>query len=124
MTASFVIQSGDTVAVTFADAPPSVQVRVDQPAPFGVVMVQGPQGPPGQAAGELNFAILSNSSQNGVTVTFALPTPTSNAASVQVLRNGLAEVRGIGFTATTTSITFTSAPLPTDVLVVGYSQQQ
>lgn len=47
MTASFVIQPNDTVAVSFPDLQPYVNVEVQQPTPWGVVSLQGPQGPPG-----------------------------------------------------------------------------
>lgn len=47
MTASFVIQPNDTIAVSFADLQPYVNVIVEQPSPWGVVTVAGPQGTPG-----------------------------------------------------------------------------
>lgn len=49
MTDSFVIQPNDTIAVTFADLQSYVNVLVEQPSPWGVVTVAGPQGATGPA---------------------------------------------------------------------------
>ena len=61
---------------------------------------------------------------DGIKTSFNLTKPPVNNASVQVFRNGLAEVPGVGFTVeysgNATAVTFTSAPLADDVVVVSY----
>jgi hypothetical protein len=120
MTDSFVIHPDDVVAVTFADQQPYVSVRTDQPTPWGVVIIAGPQGIAGPAGqGEPVTQIINKTLQTGATV-FALTAPARATNAIQVFRNGLAEIAGVGFTATTTAITFTTAPLSGDDIVVRY----
>lgn len=120
MADSFVIDVDDIVNVVIGDTQPFVTVRVEQPTPFGYVTVLGPQGPPGPANLVINVEVLPAVDQDGVRTEYLLSTPTRTPNTVQVFRNGLAEVNGVGFIATTTRVTFTTAPLGSDVVVVRY----
>lgn len=60
--------------------------------------------------------------QNGVATVFALPEPAATPTQIEVYRNGLREVYGIGFTATASQLTFTTPPLSTDVIAVSYQK--
>lgn len=82
------------------------------------ITVAGPPGPPGQ--GEPVTDLIPKTAQNGSTTVFTLTRTARATGGVQVFRNGLAEIPGVGFTATTTQITFTAAPLITDDIVVRY----
>lgn len=118
---TFVIHPDDVVAVSFPDIAPYVTVAVEEPIPFGAILISGPQGPQGTPGpGEPVMEILPANLQNGQRTTFDLLQTARNPMTVAVLRNGLAEVYGVGFTATHSTITFTTAPLGTDVVVVRY----
>lgn len=58
------------------------------------------------------------------TVDFQLDTPAMSNSSVQVFRNGLAEIAGVGFTASSdgddTVVSFSTAPLADDEVQVVY----
>lgn len=112
---NFVIQPNDVVSV-----------EIPEPQPIAVVSVLGPRGLPGPAgpAGP-TFATISEviTGTDGVTDSFSL-TYTARLGSHQVYRNGLAELPGLGFTATTSSISFSVAPLSSDVVLVSYQVLQ
>jgi hypothetical protein len=55
---------------------------------------------------------------------FPLSQVANTSQAVQVFRNGLMEVPGQGFLATSTSVTFTTPPLVSDVLTVVYQKAQ
>jgi hypothetical protein len=61
---------------------------------------------------------------NGTAVDFQLTVPAAVISSVQVFRNGLAEMAGVGFTtrseAGNTVVGFSSAPLADDDVQVVY----
>lgn len=88
----------------------------------GVWELQGSiKGPPGIDVGGAIFSeVLSSSAQDGVNVIFPLSQVAKHPASIQVFRNGLLEVFGVGFTATSSQITFTSPPLVSDVISLSY----
>jgi hypothetical protein len=114
-----VVVEEQTIDVTTPIAP-SVNVSTLN-EPFTVVTVEGPPGPqgtPGTNAtiqGEIPAGV-----QNGVNEVFT----TAHVfvlGSTAVYRNGLREHLGVGYTeTTTTTITFTTAPLASDVIVIDY----
>jgi hypothetical protein len=125
---SFVIGDGGLVSVVVADSAP-IGVLVADPEPVGVVTVLGPVGPVGErgpagAGGSLVCEVLSAQLQNGVTATFVLANAVDTSQAVQVFRNGLLEVPGVGFSFSSVSITFSSPPLGSDVVAVVYEKAQ
>jgi hypothetical protein len=89
--------------------------------PFTVVTVEGPAGPQGTPG--TNTAVAGETPtgvQNGVNTVFTTA-QVFLLGSTAVYRNGLREHLGVGYTETnTTTITFTTAPLASDVLTVDY----
>ena len=57
-------------------------------------------------------------------VTFPLADVADLSQSIQVFRNGLLEVPGIGYLVTEDSVTFTTPPLNSDVIAVVYQKAQ
>lgn len=112
---NFVINANDVVAV-----------QVPEPEVFAVVTVLGPQGIQG-VQGEIGptYSTVSEivGPGDGVTDSFPL-TYAARSGTHQVFRNGLAELPGIGFTATESSITLSVAPIETDVVFVSYQVLQ
>lgn len=99
--------------------PPVINVEVSESI-TDVILIAGPSGPVGPAAA-IRVDVIEGG--DGATTSFLLSQATTSDSSVQVFRNGLAEVNGIGFlveTAATTAVTFTTAPLDTDVITVTY----
>ena len=66
---------------------------------------------------------LLSSYQNGTNTTFSLSAATDVPGTVQVFRNGLMEIYGSGYTATETSVTLSSPPLSSDIIVFVYQRQ-
>ena len=84
------------------------------------VPVPGPQGPPGVGgSGAQVFNEDPGGVQNGVNLNFTLVS-IPLAGSVRLCRNGLREMLGVGFTVSGSVVTFTTAPLVTDELIVDY----
>lgn len=112
---NFVIQPNDVVSVEIPQPQPVAVVTVLGPRGF-----DGPTGPPGPT-----YATVSENvgPGDGVTTSFSL-TYTARPGSHQVFRNGLAEVPGVGFTATATSVTLSVAPLSSDAVFVSYQVLQ
>jgi hypothetical protein len=98
---------------------PEVDVVVEETV-VAAVLVAGPPGPPG--AGQPVTDLLPQIMQDGRNTQFPLTNRAVSIESIQVFRNGLAEMPGIGFTATRQVITFTTAPLDTDVIAVSYQK--
>ena len=94
-----------------------------------VVESMGPPGPPGEP-GPPGLAYLAVSEVipaqflNGVNVTFPLADVADLSQSIQVFRNGLLEVLGVGYLVTEGSVTFTTPPLDSDVIAVVYQKAQ
>lgn len=84
---------------------------------------RGPKGDPGLTLITVN-EILSSEFQDGVNVSFPFQNEAFTTTSIQVFRNGLLEVNGLGYTATTTHVTFTTPPLDSDIIVVVYEKVQ
>ena len=86
----------------------------------------GPVGPTGPAGptGNLAYEVVPQQLQNGTNATFALSNLIDTSKAVQVFRNGLLEVPGVGFSAAASSITFSTPPLVTDVVAVIYQKVQ
>jgi len=127
---SFVIENNDFLSLVVADSSP-ISVVVDDPDPVAVVIVQGPQGTTGATGatgprgGALGVSeVLSAQLQNGVTTTFSLANTVDTTQAVQVFRNGLLEVPTVGFLATSSAITFTTAPLSSDIVTIVYQKVQ
>ena len=85
--------------------------------------LKGSKGDPG-ATYETIIEVFSNQLQDGVNVHFALANEATAASTIQVFRNGLMEVFGLGYTATKTHVTFTSPPLDSDIIAVVYEKVQ
>ena len=111
MTDSFIVQSG------------VVSVQVDQPSAVDAVLIQGPRGPTGPT-GPPAEVFVQTLSGDGTTGTFQLDFPAATDSSVQVFRNGLAEIAGVGFTASSdedgTGVSFSTVPLADDEVQVVY----
>lgn len=128
----FEIIADDVVDVVISD-PFVVDVVIPDPVVVDVVLIDGPRGAPGtpgqpgspgapgsNATVEFFTGILDGAVQDGANITFPLPRQALDPNNIHVYRNGLAEIRGLGFTATTTHITFTTPPLDIDVIAVTY----
>lgn len=96
--------------------PVEIVVRGGQPGPPGP---QGPPGTPGVGGSTMVSGEVPSGVKNGVNVTFTL-TQTPSVGSTAVYRNGLREQIGVGYTVSGLVITFTTAPLSSDELVVDY----
>lgn len=84
---------------------------------------QGPRGEPGLFLVTVN-EILPQEMQDGVRYSFGLQYQAYSAESVQVFRNGLKEVYGLGYSSTATHVTFTTPPLDSDIIAVVYDKVQ
>jgi hypothetical protein len=94
-----------------------------------IVETMGPRGPQGETGppGLTYLAIsqvLPAQFQNGVNATFALSDTADLSQAIQVFRNGLLEIPGLGYLVTETSVTFTTPPLDSDVIAVVYQKAQ
>lgn len=97
-----------------------VEVVENQVGAIVVNGAQGPRGFPGPAP-TLYRDVLTG---DGFTSSFQLTHLSSSESSVQVFRNGLAEITGIGFIVSSdgnsTTVTFSSVPLADDEVQVVY----
>lgn len=91
----------------------NVTVAGGQPGP------PGPQGPPGTGGSTLISGETPSGVKNGVNLVFTTA-QSPMASSVSVYRNGLRERSGVGYSVSGSTITFTTAPLSTDELVIDY----
>lgn len=111
MTDSFIVQSG------------VVSVSVQPPPVVDAVLVQGPQGLTGPVGPPVEVRVQTLES-DGTTVDFQLDVPAASDSSVQVFRNGLAEIAGVGFTIASddedTVVSFSTVPLADDEVQVVY----
>lgn len=98
----------------------------------GVQGVQGPVGPQGERGISWTYSdvisqVIDSTLQNGNRVTFPLAHE-AYASTVEVYRNGLMEFDGLGYgmtsPTTVTHVTFTTAPLNSDVIAVKYIRVQ
>lgn len=98
---------------------PVIEVEISESI-VDAILVAGPTGPRGPSP-QVQAEVLEGDS---TTLSFTLSHVTVSDHSVQVFRNGLAEIIGIGFfvetSASTTVVTFTTAPLDTDEVSVTY----
>lgn len=100
------------------------------PGDQGVQGSTGPAGPPGSTGPRgipgpgYNLYVQTVTGQNGITTTFTLTHTADLTQAIQVFRNGILEVPGTGYTATSTTVTLTTAPLPTDVVTIHYQKAQ
>lgn len=126
MTDSYVVQSGEVIQ-SFIVQSGVVSVELESPA-ADVVLVQGPRGPQGATGppGPTTTAALLTQIiiGDGATGEFELDVRAASDASVQVFRNGLAEIAGVGFTTSsdseTTVVSFSTVPLVDDEVQVIY----
>ena len=111
-------------------APLTFEVAVEHPAidvvitpvVVNTVVVAGPTGLRGVPGPGVNVVVDTITGDN-VTTTFPLSQDTIDNGSVQAFRNGLTEVSGVGFIVgynEGSTVTFTTAPLSDDVVVVRY----
>lgn len=94
-----------------------------------IVETMGPRGPQGLTGppGLTYIAIsevLPAQLQNGVNATFPLSDTADLDQAIQVFRNGLLEIPGIGYLVSEDGVTFTTPPLDSDVLTVIYQKAQ
>lgn len=97
--------------VTIAPSDGARVVVVAKPGP------PGPTGPSGAGTGVFNET--PSGTQDGVNAVFTLAN-TPQSGSTTVYRNGLREVLGTGYTATSSTLTFSTPPLSSDVIRVDY----
>lgn len=88
-----------------------------QTVTIGIPGPRGPAGAPGGGTGVFNE--VPAGVQDGVNLVFTLAF-TPFPGSTQVHRNGLREELGVSYTESGATLTFTTAPLSTDVLTVDY----
>lgn len=118
---NFAIRSDDVVSVIIPE-PVATNVVVVE-GPQGISGFTGPAGPAGSTE-NLSYEVVPQQLQDGVNATFTLSNLIDTSKRVQVFRNGLLEVPGVGFSATASSITFSTPPLVTDVVAVIYQNVQ
>lgn len=93
--------------------------------PTGATGSVGPQGIQGVSWNQANVVseIINFALQNGTNVTFSLAQD-AYASTVEVYRNGIMEFSELGYTLASSQvvrhITFTTAPLTSDVIAVRY----
>lgn len=89
-----------------------------------VVETMGPEGPPGPPGnGLITIAErLAPSYQNGVNTILPLGHTARIDQGMQVFRNGLMEIPGLGYISSAGFVTFTTPPLPTDVITAVYQK--
>ena len=109
----------DEINVDLTVVDSTIDLQVGSAPVVTAVLIGGPAGPPG-AALTLRTDVVTAATSSSYTLSQAA----ASTGSVQVSRNGLAEVPGVGFTVVnsggSTIVTFTTAPLLTDVIVVTY----
>lgn len=102
-------------------AQPVHPVKITRPDGARVIVVAkpvpGPTGPPGD--GTQVFNETPSGVRDGVNLVFTLAS-IPHVGSTSVYRNGLREVLGVGYTASGSALTFTTAPLSSDDLTVDY----
>lgn len=111
MTDSFIVQSG------------VVSVQVESSPVVDAVLIEGPQGPVGPAGPPMEVRVQTLEG-DGITEDFQLDALAVSNLSVQVFRNGLAEIAGVGFTTSSdgdnTVVSFSTVPLADDEVQVVY----
>ena len=98
-------------------------VVVESMGPRGPAGQDGEPGPPGLTYIAI-AEVLPAQSQNGVNDTFSLSDTADLSQAIQVFRNGLLEIPGIGYLVTSNSVIFTTPPLDDDVIAVVYQKAQ
>ena len=98
-------------------------VIVESMGPPGQPGAPGQPGPPGLTYLAIS-EVLPAQSQNGVNATFPLSNAPDLSQAIQVFRNGLLEISGIGYSVTPNSVIFTTPPLGDDVIAVVYQKAQ
>lgn len=115
-----IVLAETNVDLTVVDS--TMGLQVGSAAVVTAVLVGGPAGPPGSGI-IIRTDVVPATTSSSYTLSQAAASP----GSVQVSRNGLIEVPGVGFTVVTSSgstvITLTTAPLLTDVLVMTYDAE-
>lgn len=87
----------------------------------GTVGDRGPKGDPGETYITVT-KIIPAEIQDGARINFPLDDIATSSETIQVFRNGLMETNGLGYTATTTHVTFTTPPLDNDIIAVIYEK--
>lgn len=102
-------------------AQPVHPVKITRPDGARVIVVArptpGPAGPPGD--GTQVFNETPTGTKDGSNLVFTLA-HIPRSGTTTVYRNGLREVPGVGYTASGSTLTFTTAPLSSDDLTVDY----
>lgn len=112
----------DEINVDLTVVDSTIGLQVGSAPAVTAVLISGPAGPTGPAGAGLIIRtdVVPATTGSSYTLSRAAASP----GSVQVSRNGLIEVPGVGFTVVNsggfTIVTLTTAPLLTDVLVVTY----
>lgn len=117
-----VIVPAPDVMVVETMGPPGLPGDEGVQGPAGTTGPAGPSGPQGDPGPGYHLYVqtINPALQNGITTTFALTDTADLSQAVQVFRNGLLETPVTGYTATTTTVTLTTPPLATDVVLVHY----
>jgi len=115
-----IVLAETTVDLTVVDS--TMGLQVGSAAVVTAVLVGGPAGATGPAGS--GIIIRTDVVPATTSSSYTLSRLAANVGSVQVSRNGLIEVPGVGFTVVnsggSTVVTLTTAPLLSDVLVVTY----
>jgi hypothetical protein len=121
MTEQPILLPSGAVVTLAPPGPPQIAVVPPGPTPVLIMPVPGVpgvEGPSGSNAPVENE--IPGGTQNGVNEVFTLVN-SYLAGSTQVFRNGLRERLNVGYNESgAAQITFTTAPLVTDVLTVDY----
>lgn len=120
MTAPVVIKVVASTARVEAQPVQTVRLTPSDGARVVIVPAPGLQGPPGQPGdGTQVLNETPGGVRDGVNTAFTLAHAPQVGATA-VYRNGLREAFGSGYTVAGSTITFTTAPLSSDVLAVDY----
>lgn len=126
------ITDGSLILDVEIGPPETIDVNLTQAIPtFNALTGPGLKGDKGEKGdrglkGDTSYVIvvdvLEEELQNGVNFQFSLSEQAKSPTKIQVFRNGLLEIYGLGYTATTTQVTFTTPPLANDVVSVVYEK--
>ena len=103
----------------------AIQVGINGSPRIVYAVAAGPQGIQGVRGPGYEVRLEVRDEWDGASHEFDLEDEVLGNSSIQVYRNGLAEIPGVGFLTSqdgaVTTITMTSTPLPDDIIVVTYN---
>lgn len=111
----------ETIDVNLTEATPTFNALTG-PGLKGDKGEKGDRGLKGDTSYVIVVDVLEEELQNGVNLQFSLSEQAKSPTKIQVFRNGLLEIYGLGYTATTTQVTFSTPPLASDIVSVVYEK--